>query len=66
MISKIGKYFSSVGLEMKKVSWLSKNEMVSSTFVVAIFSIIVTIFLFIIDTGLIGVLRSLFGLGEDS
>ena len=63
MISKIGKYFSSVGLEMKKVSWLSKNEMVSSTFVVAIFSIIVTVFLFVLDTGLIGLLRSLFGLG---
>tara|TARA_B100000945_G_scaffold65343_1_gene48847 strand:+ start:190 stop:390 length:201 start_codon:yes stop_codon:yes gene_type:complete len=66
MISKIGKYFSSVGLEMKKVSWLSKSEMVSSTIVVAVFSVIVTIFLFIIDTGLIGLLRSLFGLGGGS
>ena len=66
MISKIGKYFSSVGLEMKKVSWLSKSEMVSSTIVVAVFSIIVTVFLFIIDTGLIGLLRSLFGLGGGS
>jgi len=66
MISKIGKYFSSVGLEMKKVSWLSKNEMVSSTFVVAIFSIIVTVFLFVLDTGLIGLLRSLLGLGGGS
>ena len=41
MFSSIGDYFAGVKKEMKKVSWLSKNEILGSTFVVGIFSIIV-------------------------
>ena len=52
MFSSIGDYFAGVKKEMKKVSWLSKNEILGSTFVVGIFSIIVALFLFIVDFGL--------------
>ena len=52
MFNSIGDYFAGVKKEMKKVSWLSKNEMLGSTFVVGIFSIIVALFLFIVDFGL--------------
>ena len=37
---------------MSKVSWLSKNEILGSTFVVALFSIVVALFLFVVDFGL--------------
>jgi len=37
---------------MKKVTWLSKEELLSSTVIVGIFSVIVAIFLFFIDFGL--------------
>ena len=37
---------------MKKVSWLSKDELVGSTMVVGVFAVIIGIFLFIIDFGL--------------
>ena len=52
MINKISQYFNGVQLEMKKVTWLSKQEMLSSTVIVGIFSILISIFLFVIDFGL--------------
>ena len=54
-------YFSSVKKEMKKVSWLSKNEILGSTFVVGLFSIIVALFLFIVDFGLTEVFSRILG-----
>ena len=51
MFNSIKNYFSGVKKEMKKVSWLSKKEIMGSTFIVFIFSIIVGLFLFFIDTG---------------
>ena len=45
-------YFKDVRLELKKVSWLSKDEMIGSTTVVLIFAIIVSIFLFFVDFGM--------------
>ncbi len=52
MFEKIGQYFSSVQIELKKVTWLSKDELFGSTVIVGVFSIIVSIFLFIVDFGL--------------
>ena len=42
-------YFKDVKLELKKVTWLTKDEMIGSTVVVIIFAIIVSIFLFFVD-----------------
>ena len=52
MSNKISQYFSGVQLEMKKVTWLSKQEMLGSTVIVGVFSILIAIFLFVIDFGL--------------
>ena len=52
MINKISQYFNGVQVEMKKVTWLSKQEMLGSTIIVGIFSIFIAIFLFVIDFGL--------------
>ena len=45
-------YFSDVKIELKKVTWLSKNELFGSTSVVWVFAIIVAIFLFVVDFGI--------------
>ncbi len=37
---------------MKKVTWLSKEEMLGSTFIVGAFAILIAIFLFFVDFGL--------------
>ena len=52
MIQKISDYVNGVQLEMKKVTWLSKQEMLGSTMIVGIFSIFIAVFLFLVDFGL--------------
>ena len=51
MIQKISLYFSGVQIEMKKVTWLSKQEMMGSTVIVGVFSVLIAIFLFVVDFG---------------
>ena len=45
-------YFNDVKIELRKVTWLSKNEMLGSTVVVWVFAIIVALFLFVVDFGI--------------
>ena len=52
MINKISQYFNGVQIEMKKVTWLSKREMLGSTIIVGVFSVFIAIFLFFADFGL--------------
>ena len=52
MIQKISQYFNGVQVEMRKVTWLSKEEMLGSTIIVGIFSVMIAIFLFFVDFGL--------------
>ena len=55
-------YFKSVSSELKKVSWMTKNQIVNSTFIVLIFAFIIAIFLFILDFGLSELVKLLFNL----
>ena len=52
MIRKITDYMNGVQLEMKKVTWLSKQEMFGSTIIVGIFAVFIALFLFFVDFGL--------------
>ena len=52
MIRKITDYMHGVQLEMKKVTWLSKEEMLGSTMIVGIFAVLIATFLFFVDFGL--------------
>ena len=61
MFEKIGQYFGSVQTELKKVSWLSKDELLGSTVIVGVFSLIVSIFSFVIDFGLTEFVSRLLG-----
>jgi preprotein translocase subunit SecE len=49
MIEKIKNFFHGVQFEMKKVTWPTFEELKGSTGVVIIFSIVLSIFLFIVD-----------------
>ena len=61
MIQKISQYFNGVQIEMKKVTWLSKQEMMGSTVIVGVFSVLVAIFLFIVDFGVSQFISQLIG-----
>tara|TARA_Y100001968_G_C19116398_1_gene599749 strand:- start:547 stop:732 length:186 start_codon:yes stop_codon:yes gene_type:complete len=52
-MGKIFSYFSGIKLEMKKVSWSSKQELIGSTAVVIVFAIILGIFLWFLDDTLL-------------
>ena len=52
MMQKISQYFNGIQVEMKKVTWLSKEEMLGSTLIVGVFSIFIALFLFFVDFGL--------------
>ena len=51
-MNKIKNYLNQVGIEMRKVSWLTKDELMGSTLVVGLFALIISIFLFVIDYSL--------------
>ena len=61
MIQKISQYFNTVQIEMKKVTWLSKQEMINSTVIVGVFSVLVAIFLFFVDFGVSQFISRLIG-----
>lgn len=49
---KIGLFFSQVKTEMKKVSWPSKGELISSTVVVLVATLLLAIYIGVCDLGL--------------
>ena len=55
-MKKVSGYFKSISSEMKKVSWMNKEQILSSTFIVLFFAIIIATFLYILDKGLIKVI----------
>jgi len=61
MIQKISQYFNGIQIEMKKVTWLSKQEMMGSTIIVGVFSVLIAIFLFIVDFGVSQFISRLIG-----
>ena len=61
MFSKITDYMHGVQLEMKKVTWLSKEEMLGSTMIVGIFAVLIAVFLFFVDFGLSEFVSKLLG-----
>ena len=49
MLKKIQNFFDSVVFEMKKVSWPTWQELKGSTIVVLMLSLILSVFLFLVD-----------------
>lgn len=57
MIKKITTYLSDVKAEMSKVSWPTKEELRDSTIIVIVLSVVLAIFVFVVDTGLSNILK---------
>ncbi len=49
MIQKVTKYFNDTYQEMQKVAWPSKDELIGSTIVVVVMSLLVSLFIGIVD-----------------
>ena len=61
MVDKIKKYWRETVSELSKVTWPSKDEMVGSTIVTIIVSLIMGFFIFGVDMGLTRVMRLILG-----
>ncbi len=59
MFAKINKFFSEVVVELKKVSWSTKNELIESTQVVLISSASLGVFIFLVDTVIFVLFRAI-------
>jgi preprotein translocase subunit SecE len=60
MVDKIKNFFNDVVKEMKKVTWPTKAELQESTVVVIVVSILFAVFTYIIDIGLVQILKGIF------
>jgi preprotein translocase subunit SecE len=59
MFNKIASFLSDVQIELSKVSWPTKPELINSTMIVAVVSILFTLFIFSADYFLSMVMRFL-------
>jgi len=59
MFDKIAKFLSDVKAEMAKVSWPTRPELINSTMIVAVVSVLFTIFIFSADYILSWIMRFL-------
>jgi len=48
-MEKIKKFITDVQKEMNKVSWPSQKELIDNTTVVVVFSIVLSLFIFLVD-----------------
>ena len=61
MVERIGKFFSEMVAEMKKVTWPTREELKESTKLVIIATFIVTLFVGLVDQMLTLIIRRLLG-----
>lgn len=59
MAGKIKEFFKEVKVEMKKVSYPTREELIGSTWVVIITVVVISLFLGIVDIGLVKIIGSL-------
>ena len=51
-ISRTSRFFKEVGVEMQKVTWPTKQELIGSTAVVIVVSLILVVYVGLLDFGL--------------
>jgi preprotein translocase subunit SecE len=63
MVEKIKQYLKDTLAEMRKMTWPTKDEMIGSTTIVIVVSLIVAIFIGAVDRILTFLIRTIFGGG---
>lgn len=62
-VNKIQKYLKETAAELRKMSWPSKDELIGSTIVTVVVSLVVAIFIGIVDRLLLLAVQTIFGSG---
>ena len=61
MFKKVTDFFAEVKVEMKKVTWPTREELVESTKLVIVASVVVTVFIGVVDNILSAIIKLLLG-----
>ena len=61
MFKKLFKFFTDVRVEMNKVSWPTREQLLNSTYIVIILSALLAIFIFGVDTILTNIVKLFLG-----
>jgi len=61
LIDKAGRFLREAKVELKKVKWPTRKELVASTVVVIVLTLMVAFYLGLVDFGLIKIIRSVVG-----
>lgn len=64
MFGKVKRFFGDVSIELKKTTWPSKKDVIGTTMVTCVMVGVVTVFLWIVDLGLIRILNLIFKIAE--
>lgn len=62
-MEKITKFLKEVNAELRKVTWPTKDELIGSTIVVIVVSLILAVFIGVVDRVLASLVRAIFGGG---
>ena len=62
-MEKFTKFLKEVVAELRKVTWPTKDELIGSTIVTIVVSLIVAIFIGVVDRVLTLVIKAIFGVG---
>jgi len=62
-LEKITKFLKEVNAELRKVTWPTKDELIGSTIVVIVVSLILAVFIGVVDRVLASLVRAIFGGG---
>ncbi|HOD67384.1 MAG TPA: preprotein translocase subunit SecE [candidate division Zixibacteria bacterium] len=62
-MEKVAKFLKEVNAELHKVTWPTKDELIGSTIVVIVVSIIVAVFIGVVDRVLTVLVQAIFGGG---
>lgn len=65
-MNKIEKYLKETLAELRKMTWPTKDELIGSTVVTVVVSLIVAIFIGVVDRILLLVVEAVFGMGAGS
>ena len=60
-VSKAGQFFREAQVELKKVKWPTRKELLASTAVVIVLTLIIAFFLGLVDFGLVKILKNIVG-----
>jgi len=60
-VSKAGQFLREAKMELKKVKWPTRKELLASTAVVIVLTLIVALFLGLVDFGLIKIIKGIVG-----